>query len=234
MMTRVANFSSSSIWKLTKSDKKGDGFGTPALKYIKQKQKESRLGRSIDNEIDGKQVWWGKLNEARVFSMLSLDYAFEAKTRYDAEHIGITNWTGMPDTITEDAVGDIKCPFSLDSFCDAVDNFGDIEAFKNEKESWYWQLVSNAILCQKRFAEIIVYVPYKSELDSIRDDCAMFDGNQNKVARFGFAEDDDLPYLIDGGYYKNLNIWKFEVPQNDIDFLTKRVKLAVNLLNKKS
>lgn len=228
-MTRTANFSSSSIWKLTTSDRKGTGFGAPALKYIKEKQREKRLGRSIQNEINGQEVWWGKLNEPRVFGMLPLEYDFEAKIRY--AHKTITNWTGMPDTIRPDVVGDIKCPFSLNSFCDAVDSFGDIEEFKKSKVEWYWQLVSNAILCEKSKAEIIVYVPYKSELEDIRDACAMFDGNQNKVARFGFAEDDDMPYLVEGNHYKNLNIFQFDVLQDDIDYLTERVKLAVELLN---
>jgi hypothetical protein len=137
----------------------------------------------------------------------------------------------MPDTLRKDVVGDIKCPFSLKSYCTAVDSFGDVEAFKKSKPDWYWQLVSNAILCDKARAEIIVYVPYLSELAEIREDCEMFDGNQNKVARFAFAEDDDLPYLIEGGHYKNVEIFEFEVPQEDKDLLTNRVKLAVQYLN---
>jgi hypothetical protein len=229
MSTRVANFSSSSIHKLMSMNKSKDGFGAPGLTYIKEKKMEQRLGRSLQNEIDGKEVWWGKLNESRVFGLLPLDYTFEAVTRYS--HPTVSNWTGMPDTNRPNVVGDIKCPFSLKSYCTAVDSFGDIEAFKKAKPDWYYQLVSNSILCDKPRAEIIVYVPYKSELDEIRDYCAMFDGNQNKVARFGFADDDDLPYLIEGGHYKNIEIFEFEVPESDKEFLTDRVKQAVELLN---
>jgi hypothetical protein len=213
-------------------NKTKDGFGAPGLTYIKEKQMEQRLGRSIQNEIDGKQVWWGKLNEKRAYNIIikdNLEYDLETKNRF--VHPSIERWTGMPDTLRKDVVGDIKCPFSLKSYCTAVDSFGDVEAFKKSKPDWYWQLVSNAILCDKARAEIIVYVPYLSELAEIREDCEMFDGNQNKVARFAFAEDDDLPYLIEGGHYKNVEIFEFEVPQEDKDLLTNRVKLAVQYLN---
>lgn len=231
-MTRVANFSSSSIWMLTTNGKAKDSIGKPFYTYIEEKRREQRLGRSIKNEINGQEVWWGRLNEKRAYELLiktNLEYDLEAKNRF--VHTEIEQWTGMPDTLRSEVVGDIKCPFSLNSFCDAVDSFGDVEAFKAAKKEWYWQLVSNSILCDKPRAEIIVYVPYLSELAEIKEDCGMFDGNQNKVARFSFAEDDDLPYLIEGKHYKNIEIFEFEIPQLDKDFLTERVKLAVELLN---
>jgi hypothetical protein len=37
------------------------------------------------------------------------------------------------------------------------------------------------------------------------------------------AKDDELPYLQDDGYYKNINIIRFEVPEADKLLLTKRV-----------
>jgi hypothetical protein len=52
---------------------------------------------------------------------------------------------------------------------------------------------------------------------------ANYDGDQNKIAWINWASDDELPYLIEGGHYQNLNIIRFEVPQADKDFLTKRV-----------
>jgi hypothetical protein len=44
------------------------------------------------------------------------------------------------------------------------------------------------------------------------------------------AMDGELPFLKDGGFYKNLNIIRFEVPQVDIDLLTEKVKLAGTML----
>lgn len=44
--------------------------------------------------------------------------------------------------------------------------------------------------------------------------------NRNKVG---------LAYLPDGGHYKNLNIFRFEVPIADKEFLTERIKKAIAL-----
>jgi hypothetical protein len=42
----------------------------------------------------------------------------------------------------------------------------------------------------------------------------------NKFKWVDYASDDELPYLIDGGYYKNLNIIRFEIPEADKKLLT--------------
>ena len=59
-----------------------------------------------------------------------------------------------------------------------------------------------------------------------------YDGNQNKFAWINWAEDKELPYLLDGGHYKNLNIIRFEVSQEDKDRLTIAVLNASKLLIK--
>lgn len=235
ILERTGCFSSSSIHKLVSSGRASktktdlENTGRPFDTYIEEKLMEIRLGRQLENEINAKEVWWGKLVEPLVFGKLGIEYDYESKTRY--AHPTITHWNGMPDTMRPDVVGDIKCPFSLKSFCKAVDSFQvGVEAFKEAKPDWYWQLVSNAILCNVGRAESIVYVPYQSALPEIREATELFDGDQNKVARFNWATDDDLPYLVEGGYYKDLNIFEFEVPQADIDFLTARVEMAVEKL----
>lgn len=232
-LERFGNFSSSEIWKLTTKGKDKDSFGKPALTYISEKQMEMRLCRPLSIEHGAKETSWGILVENRVHELLPMNYKLSTTQRL--QHPTISNWVGIPDVIIQDGdvkiVGDIKCPYSLKSFCTSVDLLGDVEVFKAELPEYYWQLVSNCILVGAKIAEIIFYVPYQKELSDIRELAENWDGDQNKFAFLNWANDSDLPYLIEGKYYKNLNIFRFEVPQSDIDYLTNRVELAVNILN---
>lgn len=222
---RVGRFSSSSIYKLTALDKKG-GFGKPALTYIQEKQWEMLLGRELVSDKDTRPTSWGLHNEQRVFDLLPLEYRLEIHKRYF--HKDNAFWCGSPDIVAEDFCGDIKCTWSLKSFCEGVDSFGNIEKFKDVKPEWYWQIVSNCILTEKKHGEIVIYCPYKKELKEIKDDA-----NQSAhpaYAFISFLDDEQLPYLHEGGFYKNLNQWRFEIPLTDIEFLTQRVTEATALV----
>ena len=151
----------------------------------------------------------------------------ESKKRY--RHESIPNWTGAPDNKGLLFVGDIKCPFTLASFCCAVDAFGDIKKLKDKKPEHYWQLISNAILTGKNLVELVIYAPYLYELEAIRKMVNTYEGNPSEVSWIQYADDDELPYLIEGGQYKNLNTFRFIPPAEDILFLTESVKMA-NLL----
>lgn len=231
-MRWYGNFTSSEIHKLMSSNKAGDSFGAPGLAYIQEKRFEIRLQRRLNTETTSRPTSWGNLVERRAFDLLSMEYQLESTT--NLKHPTIEGWTGTPDlrNIKQQAIGDIKCPFTLKSFCEMVDTFGDVESFKKTKPEYYWQLVSNAIITDMPKAEIVVYCPYLIELDAIREMANNFEGDQNKVAWVNWANDSDLPYLIEGGYYKNLNTFTFDVPEADKQALTERVKMAIQLLNK--
>lgn len=228
LSTRVGNFSSSNIWKLMTTDKSGKNFGKPALTYIEEKKMEIRLGRQLQNEVNSHETSWGNLVEQRAFDLLPLGYRLESKVRL--VHPTIERWTGAPDLANDTTTGDVKCPFTLKSFCTMVDLFNDLEKFKEEKPEYYWQLVSNSILANKDCAELVVYVPYKSELQEIRELANNFDGDQNKIAWVNWANDNDLPYLIEDGHYKNLNTLTFKVDEYDKVALTQAVEMAIKLL----
>jgi hypothetical protein len=229
---RFGNFSSSSIHKLTTSDKSGN-FGKPALTYIEEIKYEIKLGRKLSNDAWAKELSWGNFLENRAFNMLGEDYHLVSKDRL--WHNEIPNWCGAPDTITMlndsdlNSIGDIKCPFTLKSMCEQVDSFNSIEDYKSVKPEYYWQLVSNAILANVNYAEAIIYVPYEYELKEIKDSIIDTE-NAKEYAWIYNSNSKSLPYLIKDTYYKNINIFKFKVPQEDIDFLTKRVSMAVELL----
>jgi len=231
---RVGFFTSSGIAALMTVSKDRKSFGAPALTYIEEKRMEKRLGRSLNTEISAKPTSWGKLVENRVFELLGLEYKLSSQETF--VHPAVGNWSGSPDGNKFDegkTVFDIKSPWTMKSFCQLADSKTIEELRENHKEgdTYYWQLVSNAILTDSKFAELIVYCPYKSELEAIREYARNYDGaDQNKFAFINWAQDNELPFLMEGGHYKNLNIIRFEVPQADKDLLTEKVIAAGRLL----
>lgn len=232
---RIGNFTSSKIAALMTNDRSGKGFGKPALTYIEEKNMERRLGRSLTEEINARPTTWGKMCETIIFSLLSLAYVLSSNKTIKHP---LLPWSGSPDGEKgDDTVMDIKCPFTLKSFCQLVHalylGFTGIEAIKYirenhpDGETYYWQLVSNAILTGKRFAELIVYCPYQSELEVIRTYCE----GDKRAYWIWSSEDTELPYLIEGGYYQNINIIRFEVPEEDKIALITRVTEAAKMLH---
>lgn len=241
---RIGNPTSSEIVKLmaVATDKKS--FGKPALAYIEECNMERRLGRSISDEVNAHATSWGKLLEKRVHDLLGMEYEYCSTDTL--VHPDIDCWAGSPDHIKHDkgkTVVDVKCPLTLKSFCQLVDPLIEmaerggiwvmdkIRKTHKDGEKYYWQLMSNSVLTRSKFAELIVYMPYKSELSAIRELANNWDGpDQRKYAWISFAEDNELPYLNDGGYYENLNIIRFEVPESDKILLTEKVLKAKELL----
>lgn len=146
-----------------------------------------------------------------------------------------------------ETVTDMKCPLTRKSFFHLIKPLYHFDGFKARKKKmsevdglaaiqyvrdnhkdgnkFYWQLVSNACITGARFAELIIFMPYKEELDLIR----AHNVNDNAEPNFliANAKDNELPYIHKKSGVKNLNIIRFEVPQADKDFLTMRVKMAV-------
>lgn len=233
---RVGNFTSSEIVALTKKAKDGKSFGAPALTYIEETNMERRLGRSLTDEVNARPLTWGKLLERRPFEILGLEYVLTSTDTI--VHPTIPYWAGSPDggKHTPKTIIDIKCPITLKSFCQFVDAglAGGIEQIREEHkdgDKYYWQLVSNAIITGSEYAELIVYMPYKSELEEIRMMAGSVDAaDLSKHYWIAMAGDDDLPYLWDGGYYKNVNVFAFKVPSADKELLTNCVLRAGEML----
>lgn len=233
---RCGNFTSSEIVALTAKDKSGKGFGKPALTYIAECNMERRLGRSLTEEVNARPLTWGKLLESRPFELLGLEYTLTSTDTI--VHPSIPYWAGSPDggKYSPRTVIDIKCPITLKSFCQLVDAglAGGLERIREDHkdgDKYYWQLVSNAIITGSDWAELIVYMPYKSELEDIRLMAGNVDADQlSKHYWIAMAGEDDLPYLLDGGIYKNVNVFAFEVPAADKKLLTEAVLKAGEML----
>lgn len=239
---RNGRFTSSEIVALTTNGKAKDTFGKPALTYIKQKKWERNLGRSIDNETFSRPLSWGKLCEIFVLQHMGL---IECTPLMDEpkQHPTIEYWAGSPDAINNDldAVVELKCPQTLASFCGLVEpimnGLSGIEAINyirdnhNDGEKYYWQIVSNAIITGKSKGELIIFCPYQSQLDELR---MLAQNMPSDVLSHYYwianSMDNELPYLLDGGKYQNLNRIIFDVPADDIAFLTDRVLKAGELL----
>lgn len=236
-IVRVGNFNSSEIVALTKQNKAKTGFGVAAITFIEECNFERRLGRSITDEVNAKPLTWGKICEPYVQELLGSDYIHSSQET--DTHPTIPYWVGSKDAIKHDegkTVTDTKCPITLKSFCQLVQPLYDgLEGYEviahirdnhPQGEKYYFQLVSNAVINKCKYAELIVFMPYKSQLDEIK---LSVDGNPNAYW-IAMAGDNELPFLKDGGYYKNLNIIRFEVPERDIQLLTDCVTRAGDLL----
>ncbi len=230
---RVGNFTSSEIYKLMTLNKAKNGFGAPALTYIEETNLKRMLGRSLNTDMNSRPTSWGNLLEPRVFDLIGLEYTYSSQTT--DMHPTIPYWAGSKDGTKEGeqrAVIDIKCPYTINSFCQLVmplyEGLTSIEAMLAIRESsddgdkYYWQLVSNAILNGCDFAELIIYMPYQSELLAIME---MGKGNPD-VKWMEWISEGEIPYILDGGKFKNLNVIRFEIPQADKDLLTENVLKA--------
>ncbi len=224
--------------------------GKAAITYLNQCNMERRLGRSLDNELDAKPTNWGKFVEILLFKLLDGDYTYNSNDTL--VHPDFDYWVGTPDgfKLTENkTVIDAKCPFTLESFCKLVgplyngfegmdamnalregytDKTGLFQPAHPDAEKYYWQLVSNACIDDCSHAELIIYCPYESELSVIQaaaaqsgEPMAYFIANGSKKS---------LPYIPDDGFYQNINIISFEIPQSDKYFLTETVKKAAAYL----
>lgn len=249
---RVGNFTSSEIVALMSNGKKAGEPGKPFYTYIEECNYERRLGKAIDVESNARPLSWGKLCEKYVFEN-KLDTSYRLCSTETIQHPTIDCWVGSPDGEKFDdgkTVIDEKCPMTLKSFCQLVDplykgltginainaiRFGveDEDPRKSitphkDGEKFYIQLVSNSILTNSKYAELIIYCPYKEDLEAIREMASMIDDplEQRKYYWIAQAQDDELPWLIRGGVYKDLNKIRFEVPKEDKIKLTERVNLA--------
>lgn len=240
---RLGNITSSEgAFAVMSNGREKGSFGKPFYTYIEECNFERKLGRSIDSESTARPLSWGRLVERMAFDVLGIEYQLVSKDTI--MHKEFDFWSGSPDANKFDdgkTVVDIKCPITMKSFCQLVepiykgltgtDAINHIRAEHRDGEKYYWQLVSNSILTESESAELIIYCPYKSELDTIREMAANYDGaDQSKFAWINFASDDELPWLPDYGFYKNVNVIRFTVPQSDKDALTSRMKEAGKML----
>ena len=251
---RNENFTSSENYRLMTNGKKAGEPGAPFKEYVEEKNFEIKLGRSIKCEAKAQSLTWGKCLEKIVFEQLGIRY--KECSQETIINPNLAHHAGSPDGIKTEGeiitVAEVKCPQTLKSFCQLVDCipmiekegiwFADPDAKgyeiiaavrENHKDGdkFYWQCISNAILTNARFAELIIFCPYYSQLNEVRAMAQTFvdagDWSYNWIAK---GEDASLPYLLESGRYNNLNVIRWEVSELDKKALTDRIEMASKLL----
>jgi hypothetical protein len=224
-IARIGNFTSSQIFRL---------MGTAAVSktYIEERNLERQLCRSLENEAYSPDMAWGLFLEQRVLDLLGMEYCLSSDQT--ETHPEIEYWSGSKDLIVIGSkISEIKCfqPKNFAKYTNALLT-KDLTLIKKEFPKEYYQLVSNAIINNVPNAEAITYMPYESELEDIREMASNYDGADQWKYRFISERDKSgLAHLPDGGYFKNLNLFEFEVPKEDKEALTERVLEAGKLLN---
>lgn len=238
---------------------KEGGLGDKALNYIEEVNFERMLGRSLESDSFAKPLIWGKLMEDRVNLLLGTDW--HIKSNESKVHPSFPDcWSGSQDgrhiTSVPQASSEIKCPWTLKSFCrlaSCMTTWEDVNGIRystNEDaaqllrkayddktgEKFYWQVVSNADIHGLDYGELIFYVPRQEELPEIREYAQQYDKGEIPLFALYFigsnTNDDEFPYLLRSGIYNNLNVIRFRIPEEDKLFLRSKVEEASTYLVK--
>ena len=209
---------------------KAAGFSDSGKTLIKKVFAERIMGRSLSTEINTRDTLWGRLMENLIAEVLDVEY--EISTTSTVLHRKYGNfWSGTPDAFVERILAaEFKCfkPKNYFALSQALRS-KDVLRVRPEFPKEYWQVVSNSIIMGVPYAELVSFMPYKSELKRIIKIVANTDFLKNNKLREGdflwFNESniETMAYLPDSSDYPNINRFKFEVPQEDKIFLTKRV-----------
>ena len=248
---RIGRFTSSNIYKLIpygsvpmtpeelidykvlfpKSRKKNrdGGFSSLGETYIKEKKLERRMGATLDTNAYSQSAAWGLACETVIFSHLGLDYKMQSQDTFSHKELG-EYWSGSVDlTVPNVKVAEIKC-YQRKNFGFYADCLmqKDVDLLREDFPKEYWQIVSNSIIHNVDKGEAILFMPYESEMDDLREMIT-----ETWQTRFIFEKENwELPCLPDGGYYQNIYIFEFEIPQKDKDLLISRVNEAIIELKK--
>jgi len=234
---RIGNFTNSKIYHLCGGENVNNPTA-PFYTYVEEKIFERKLKRSLDTGAYSQAMAWGSFLEKRLNDSDALEgYQMQHKTT--TVHHKHLFWAGSVDfLVPRIKIAELKCfqPKKFAAYVSALLT-NDTEIIKKDFPAEYWQMVGNACIHKVPKMEAIVYMPYESEMDEIRESVEDPEylsaiGMQSWQVRF-IAEkpNSELAVLPNDSEFVNLNRFEFEVPIKDIMFLTKRVIKAGKLLN---
>lgn len=224
---RTGRGTSSQNYRIVAQNK--DGKPSSAFyTYAEEVAIEKFIGRPIREQVKTKATKWGNLMECVVFNSLPMGYELchkESIRHKDYPDI----WSGTPDLLSDEKVGETKS-FFIKEFVlfSSVLLSRDIELIKKEYPAPYWQVVGNSILTEKKYAELIAFLPKKQELftilNSVENTDFLTDFNLDPVDYLYFTVDniEEFPYLPDECSLDSINTFCFEVPEEDKEFLTNK------------
>ncbi len=206
--------------------------------YVEEKRIERRMNRSISVDTHTRPMSWGDLMEVMVHQRNDISYKYTSKKT--TIHPTIEGWAGSNDFKTEDSVVEVKGyqPLKFAKYYECLEKQS-VDALREDFPQEYWQMVSGAAIHVVKYAEAVLYMPYRSDLPKVYHTAMNLDTQDDPWA-FKYICDcieqerhAELAYLPDDSGYKDEIRFRFEVPQSDIDFLTSRVKLAIEKISAK-
>lgn len=157
---RCGKFTSSEIYKLIgKGRAKDDVFSQMGKTYIKQKAAEFITKEPLQKPTTY-AMEWGLSNENEALNLFESLYG-------EIDRFGTGNpqffsvgdfFGGSPDGVFKDYVLEVKCPFNSDQHLEhlLLETAEDLKDFAPE---YYWQIVSNMVILEKKKAMFISYDP---------------------------------------------------------------------------
>ena len=233
---RIGRFTSSEIYNLMANGRAKDSVGAPFFNYVKKKRQERKMGCSFGSNDSGKATKWGSFVEWWLMykrpDIIGLEYTLTPSTT--TAHKDYSDyWAGSRDgynNLTQ-AVIDLKCPWTRESFADFADcqTVDEVRENHRDGEKYYWQLVSNACIAGVDNAELVIFLPNEEQVALIQHSAIHSDHGLDAFF-IGNANEGDLPYNPKQSQYQSLIKFCFTIPQSDKDALTERVKKAIELL----
>lgn len=221
---RFGRFTSSGIYKL---------FGSASVRktYIEEKVTEIRLGKSLDTDFWSKTTSWGTLMEYYAFCKLGFEWTPCGEDTILHKKYG-DFWSGTPDLKKKNTGAEIK-GYEYKKFCSFTDAIlsQDIQTLKaHNKGLEYWQVVSNCILLGASKAVVVSCMPYESDFEILKNVISKLDASKDYQRKIHeecgwvvFKEAHEVCLLPDGGYYKDINTFEFEIPMEDIKALNTQI-----------
>lgn len=207
---RVGNYTSSQIYKLTKSgsremteeemelykkdNPKGKkktidgGFSAGVLTYIEEKNMERKFMLSLTQEVYTKPMAWGKICAMYVHEK-RMGIEYQSVGDRTLPHPTIDFWKGSPDfkNPSKKIIAECKA-YERKNFahyaCAILTN--NTEVLKRDCPEEYWQMVSNAIILDYDYIQPILFMPYLSELPDLALFAANLDDSEQWKYKFIF------------------------------------------------
>lgn len=228
---RNGNFTSSQAYRIIAG-------GKVMHTYIDERNMEREIGRSLSIDGGSHATSWGDFMEIVVFKklvyeLMEMDYQLVSDQTTQSETMPF--WVGSPDLeIPLKLISEVKGyqPKNWYSFTKALMTC-DPEYIKATHPQEYWQALSNGMIKKTPEVEMISYMPYLSDLPGIMDIVDNYDGeDQWKYKFISDGTEETLPWIPDGGKFKDLTRFKFEPPVNDrIQLVTAMMEAGKHLIN---
>lgn len=217
---RIAHYTSSQMFRL---------MGTPSVQktYIEEVKFEKQLGVSCKEEASSKSLNWGTIMQYYVAeNYMPIGFDWHDKTEV---HNDLIKWSGTPDIISEDGTGDIKCfyrkKFAQVANCILECLTKGVEVLKKNEPEIYWQITSNSAIMGKSKCMLVLFLPYESELEDVREYACNSQLPEEWKYRFIYeSSKSELPHQSDNSIFPNVIQYEWDIVTEDVKLIENKIK----------